>query len=562
MVTRKFLIVLLFCLLSFSGTINLFALSVTDNNVRAQAYNSDTGKLVPIQLPKDFLDQWNSMLNVKQGQITFKVPEEWDQFDEVRFTLRSADEEDTAVLMINHFFGEASIEDSSIRLPFVTDGTAVFTLDDPSSGIQMINLPSGERLTLKDFKQLLKDLKLLSDSNNNGYDLETQEAVYELLHIIDELRCTQTTAIRARVSSKKQVAGEVLKCGISTLNYQDYIAGSIKEDLPYIVFLKLIVDTLKPIGLRSPPVNLDLPDSPMLRALANADILTPLPPWAKVALWIGAYIVTTALANQKLKTDYFAQVRDNTCTRVFGAIDRRFIIGKDLNNNDIKRTNTIAGITVNGSTIKPKVIEPFPCIPNEPGIYYACLPQGTQTINLQFNEQNTFSMSVTVPAKGFQIAEPFIGGVFRKYGTDTGIGKIIESKRILDLGQGDVKSSFNLSGNGAYLTTLSLKPSIDASTNQIAEALRLYTAGTFTTGNPDSKGTLEPERANAYADLAIDTRAIFFDSNNQFPLQFVVPNTPLDFGMPGEQLHAILIDKFGEKIGVATLGRKAAKRKI
>ena len=168
-------------------------------------------------------------------------------------------------------------------------------------------------------------------------------------------------------------------------------------------------------------------------------------------------------------------------------------------------------------TIKPKVIEPFPYVPNEPGIYYACLPQGTQTINLQFNEQNTFSMTITVPAKGIQIPEPFIGGVFRKYGTGNAIGKIINSKRVLDSGEGDLKTTINPTGTGAYFTNLSVA---STNTSDIAEALRLYQPGTF-----------------------------------------------VDFGLPGENFHAILIGKFGEQ--VSSLGQrrqlsesKTIKRKI
>ena len=121
-------------------------------------------------------------------------------------------------------------------------------------------------------------------------------------------------------------------------------------------------------------------------------------------------------------------------------------------------------------------------------------------------------------------------------------------KRIIDSIFGDVRSSLNPTGIGAYFTNLALKPNLDADSYDIAEALRLYKPDSFEPGNPNSVGILEPEKANAYADLAIDTRAIFLDSTNQFPFQFVFPSTFLDFGLPGESSYAILVDKFGEKI--------------
>lgn len=207
----------------------------------------------------------------------------------------------------------------------------------------------------------------------------------------------------------------------------------------------------------------------------------------------------------------------------------------------------MAGISIdNSSTFKVNVTEPFPHIPQYPGFYSTCLPEGSHTITLQFNGQNTFSMSVTVPRTSLPIfVEPFVGGVFRKYGTLTAIPKIIDSKSIFSSSEGDVRSVLNPTGSGAYLTNLSLKPDLEASTSEIAEALRLYKSGTFELGDPNSKGELEPERAKAFIDLAVNTKEIYLDHNNYFPLQFVVPSSPISFGNPGELSPFILIDKLG-----------------
>lgn len=203
----------------------------------------------------------------------------------------------------------------------------------------------------------------------------------------------------------------------------------------------------------------------------------------------------------------------------------------------------MAGIAIEGLNIQTKVIEPFPHIPNLPGIYSTCLPEGTHNIQLQFNSQNTFSMSITIPSKGIQFVEPFIGGVFRKYGKRTSVEAFINLERIPSSSEGDVRTLLNPTGLGTYLTNLSLIPNIDASIFDIAKNLRLYTPGTFTLGDPASKGIVESERASGYVDLAIDTRAIYLESTNDFPLQFVLPSASLDFVLPGKNLHSILIDK-------------------
>ncbi len=439
------------------------------------------------------------------------------------------------------FFTENSQETDSIKLPFVTNGTASIP-DDIVLGITSVSFPFTGGLTLKEFKQLLKDLKLLNETNNNGFDLETQEATYELLRIIDNSRCTSPEII-SNPSLRKQTIN--LQCGISTSNYLEYISTSIQQNLPVIILIKALIDQLKTIGAQSPPASIDLPDSIIFRTLANEEALLPLPPWAKAALWLGSYIVTTALLNQKVKTDFFEQVKDSTCTRTFGSIDRRFIIGKDLNNLDRMRTNTMAGIVIEGLNVPVKIVEPFPHIPQYPGIYSTCLPEGTHTITLQFNNQNTFSMSITVPtSSNLSFVEPFIGGVFRKYARPFTIPLILDSRKILNTPTGDLRKPYNPAGSGAYLTNFSLKPGFDTSPEEIARKLRLFQDGSFEPGNINSIGTLEPDRARAFIDLAVNYKANLFDFDPLFPFQFVLPYTEILFGKPGETNDFILIDEY------------------
>lgn len=529
--------------------------SVFDYNLKSAKANSitATGLKLDNSSPPVQITDISQILNInsrlggaKQGKIDFTIPNDWARYDVVLFTLKSGDEEDDCLLKISSdlFFTENSQETDSIKLPFVQNGTATIP-GDPVLGIISISFPFSDALTLKDFKQLLKDLKLLPEDNDSGYDLETQEATYELLKIIDNLRCENNNF--ADPDLKAQVTLPTFLCSASTSNYQEYISGSIQQNLPFVILIKELTNVLKPIGLQSPLVSSDLPDSILFRALANEEALLPLPPWAKAALILGGYIVSTVLNNQKTKFDYFEQIKDSTCTRVSGTIDRRFIIGKDLNNLDRKRTNTMAGISIdNSSVFKVNVTEPFPHIPQYPGVYSTCLPEGLHTITLQFNGQDTFSMSVTVSRTALPVfVEPFIGGVFRKYGKVSTINKIVESKTILRSSEGDVRSILSPTGAGAYITNLSLTPNIDATQSEIAEALRLYVPGTFEAGNPNSKGELEPERATAFLDLAIGLKAVKLDHSGVFPLQFLLPELPIFFVNPGEQSDFILIDTFG-----------------
>ncbi|MBI3591639.1 MAG: PKD domain-containing protein [Candidatus Melainabacteria bacterium] len=361
-------------------------------------------------------------------------------------------------LQDKQFFTESSKETDSIKLPFANSGTALIP-NDPGFNIQSVSFPFKDQITLSELKQLLKDLKLLSDDNNNGYDLETEEAIYELLNIIDKFRCNLADSGESSSNLKQQIVQSTFQCGISTSNFQEYILSSIKQDLPLVVSLIELSKTLKEIGIQSPIANIDLPDSLLLRAIAIPTLPSRLLPWQIQAIGAAGLIIYNALANSKLKVE----TQDTTCKKTFGIIDRRFIIGKDLNNLDIKRTNTMVGISVEGYTFNPKVIEPFAHIPAQPGLYYACLPEGTYNFQLQFNGQNTFSMSVTIPSNSeLNFIEPFVGGVFRKYGKTTAIEKIIQSKRILDIGEGDIKTIINPTGTGAYITTLSLAPNIES----------------------------------------------------------------------------------------------------
>jgi len=483
------------------------------------------------------------------GIKSYAVNQDWvDKYSEIRFQLSSAGEFDSTVLKLGgneKFFNEQSKETDLITLPFVENGNAQIT-DFLIAKDENINLQFSENLSLSSFKELLKDLQLLRSDNNNGFDLETQEATYELFQILDYLRCNEQSILKTREDSKLQVLGSPIQCGISASNYLDYISTSYNNNLQAVVFLKSLSNTLKYLGANQPPVNNDLPDSLLMRALASEEALLPLPPWAKAAVWLGAYVISTALANQKMKVGYSEQIKSDTCTRTFGIIDRRFFIGKNLQNQDIKRTNTMVGITINGiTTIKPEIVEPFPYIPNQFGTYYTCLPSGNQNITLQFNDQNTFSMSVTVSNKHFHFVEPFIGGVFRKYGKISAIESIIGSTRILDSGAGDIMTSLSPSGAGTYLTDLSLKPTYEATKVEIAKALRLYKSGTFELGNPSSVGELELDKAEAYIDLALDTRAYILESDQRFPLQYLIPSSFLDFKYPNEKSNSILIDKFG-----------------
>jgi len=55
---------------------------------------------------------------------------------------------------------------------------------------------------------------------------------------------------------------------------------------------------------------------------------------------------------------------------------------------------------------------------------------------------------------------------------------------------------------------------------------------------------LEPDRARAFVDLAINYKANLFNSDPLFPLQLVLPNTEISFGRPGDANDFILIDEY------------------
>jgi len=446
----------------------------------------------------------------------------------------------------SNFFTESSKETDIINLPFVTNGIASIS-DDQVLGIIGVSFPFSETLILKDYKQLLKDLKLLSEDNNNGYDLETQEATYELLYTIDQLRCALKDSDGSS-NLKAQVINPLLTCGISSANYLEYISTSAKTNLPYIVSLINSANTLRTIGATSPQVSiLGLADSILLRGLANAVAVGALTAPEIAGIGFLGLILYSILSNAKLKTD----TNTSTCTNTFGIVDRRFFIGKDLNNNDIKRTNTMVSISATNNLYNSNlnVIEPFPHIPLQPGIFSGCIQNGEYTFTLKFNDLSTFTMTGTVqkPLLKFLPSHTtdFWGGVFRKYGKPTTIPKIVDSKLILNTLDGDIQTILNPTGAGAYLTRVSLTPNIDTNSETIANALRLYITGTFEVGNPSSNGEIEIGKADAFIDLAIDTTTINFQTNETFPLQYVIPNQQLQFGYPNENSKAILIDRYG-----------------
>ena len=445
------------------------------------------------------------------------------------------------------FFTESSNETDSIKLPFVNNGTASIP-NDPILGITGTSFQFSDQLTLKDFKLLLKDLKLLSEDNNNGYDLETQEGTYQLLYTIDQIRCALKDNADNSSNLKAQVANPLLTCNISTSpSIIKYISTSIKTNLPYITSLISSSNTLGAIGTTSPQVSISgLVDSILLRGLANIGAIGTLTTPQITGIAFLGLILYYTLSNAQLK----ANTTDATCTNVVGIIDRRFFIGKDLNNNDIKRINTMVSVSATNDLFNSNlsVIEPLPVIPLQPGIFTGCIQKGQYNFQLQFNGQNTFSASATVPDKTFlNLPAPagnFWGGVFRKYGKLSTIQKIKDSRLVLSSIVGDIQNTFTPTGTGAYLTRLSLQPNISASISEIAEALRLYLPDTFETGNPNSKGILEPERASTFIDFAIDTSKIPLQSNQVFPLQYVYPNSSLQFGIPGDKLNTILIEEF------------------
>ncbi len=501
-----------------------------------------------IPLPVEFKDKTDW---AQSGIISFTLPQAWSIYTEVIFTLTSGGESDVCELKIGEssFFTESSNETDTINLPFVTNGTATIS-DDPILGVKGLSFSSNDKISLKDFKRLLKDLKLLSEDNNNGYDLETQEATYELLYTIDQLRCVLKDDNRES-NLKAQITGSTLTCGISSTNYLEYISTSTKTNLPYIVSLINSANTLRTIGTISPQVNASgLSNSVLLNGLANAAAIgagtLSAPDIAAIGL-LGLVLYFT-LSHAQLKSD----TTDTTCTNVIGIIDRRFFIGKDLNNLDIKRTNTMVSISATNELFNTnlKVIEPFSHIPLQPGIFTGCIQNGQYNIHLQFNEQNTFSMTANVPQKTLlNLPSPignFWGGVFRKYGRFTTVDKVIQSRTILNSPEGDIQTILNPTGAGAYLTRLSLQPNINVSVSEIAEALRLYASGTFEAGKPSSKGILEPDRAEAFIDLVVNTFNTNLITNETFPLQFVLPNSQLNFDNPGEASSAILIDKLGQ----------------
>jgi len=138
----------------------------------------------------------------------------------------------------------------------------------------------------------------------------------------------------------------------------------------------------------------------------------------------------------------------------------------------------------------------------------------------------------------------FWGGVFRKYGRPTTIPLILNSNKILNSLIGDIRKPYNPTGSGAYLTNLSLKPGVDTTPGEIATKLRLFKDGSFEPGNTNSTGLLEPDRARAFVDLAINYKANLFNSDPLFPLQLVLPNTEISFGRPGDANDFILIDEY------------------
>ena len=368
----------------------------------------------------------------------------------------------------SNFFTESSKETDIINLPFVTNGIASIS-DDQVLGIIGVSFPFSETLILKDYKQLLKDLKLLSEDNNNGYDLETQEATYELLYTIDQLRCALKDSDGSS-NLKAQVINPLLTCGISSANYLEYISTSAKTNLPYIVSLINSANTLRTIGATSPQVSiLGLADSILLRGLANAVAVGALTAPEIAGIGFLGLILYSILSNAKLKTD----TNTSTCTNTFGIVDRRFFIGKDLNNNDIKRTNTMVSISATNNLYNSNlnVIEPFPHIPLQPGIFSGCIQNGEYTFTLKFNDLSTFTMTDTVqkPLLKFLPSHTtdFWGGVFRSYrGADT-VRDIITTSKLLKgtTYPGDL-------GVGVYLTRLNLEP-IRESQPYISKVLRI-----------------------------------------------------------------------------------------